>query len=287
MKAKLMFRLALVAVVSTGLMLASCKKDDNNNNNNNSGTHYQAANDNSVADGVYNRAYNQISKASNTASQKGAMDTINGCPTLYIQGAGWPKTVTLDFGNSCLCDDGVTRKGQIVTTITLPYIDSNCVVTSTFQNYHEIIGTTDYQATGTQVITNKGHNQAGHTVFGVDVNGSVISVHGTITYTSQRENEWIGGYGTWINPFDDEYLITGTASGTDIDGSPYAMTITQALDFNVYCDATHFWTVKSGKFELTYPGTNYPTIYVDYGTGTCDYIIYITINGTVYTIVYY
>jgi hypothetical protein len=280
----------LVIMISTALVLTSCKK---NNDNNNLTLHYQAALDNSVADGVFNRAYNQVSKASYTATNskgKSTNDTIIGsCPVLYINAwHSFPDTVTLDYGTSCLCEDGVTRKGKIVTVITGLYVDSGTVVTSTFQNYHEIINTVDYQATGTQIITNLGNNQAGHPVFSVDVqNASVISVHGTINYTSQRQNEWIVGYNTWINPFDDEYLVTGTANGTDLNGEPYSLTITQALDFNVYCDATHYWTIKSGKFELSYPGTTYPTIYVDYGTGVCDYLINVTINGVVYPIVYY
>jgi hypothetical protein len=288
MKTKSVIHLAMFAVISFGLVLSSCKKDNDNNNNNNTTPKYQAALDNSVADGVYNRAYNQISKASYKSTQKSAQDTITGCPILYITGGlSYPKTVTLDFGTGCACDDGVTRYGKIISVISAPYLDSGAVVTSTFDNYHEIINGINYQATGTQVITNLGTNQAQHPVYSLDVDGSVISQYGTITYTSQRQNEWIYGYNSWLNPFDDEYMITGTASGNDINGDPFAITITQALDFNVYCDVTHFWTIKSGKFELSYPGTTYPTIYVDYGTGTCDYIIYVTINGTTYTIVYY
>jgi hypothetical protein len=282
MKTKKWINFTLVAAVCVGLLFDSCKKKEDDT------AHYQAATDNSIADGVYNRSFNQIKGASYQATTlKDATDTIIGCPTLYITGGtGYPKTVTLDFGTNCVCDDGVTRSGQIVSVITGPYIDSGTVVTSTFQNYHEIFNGVDYQATGTQVVTNVGDNQAGHPVYSVSVQGSVISVHGTISYTSQRENEWIVGYNSWLNPYDDEYLVTGTADGTDINGEAFAITITQALDFNIMCDASTFWTVKSGKFELSYPGTSYPTMYVDYGTGTCDYIIYVTIDGVTYTVIY-
>ncbi len=281
------FRTAMFALMAIAIVLTSCKKDDTDDDHNTPTNKYQSVQDNSTADGVYSRAYNQVSYASYTAGSKAAMDTVPGCPTLYITGGlTYPKTVTLDFGTGCSCNDGVLRKGKIISVISAPYIDSNSVVTSTFDNYHEVINNIDYQATGTQVITNLGHNSSGHPVYSVDVqNASVISIYGTISYTSQRENEWIVGYDSWINPFDDEYLITGTASGTDINGDAFAVTITQPLDFNIYCDASHYWTIKSGKFTLSYPGTSYPNIDVDYGTGDCDYTVYVTISGVTYTIV--
>jgi hypothetical protein len=281
MKTKLVF-LALGVVISGGLILSSCKKDNSKQNN------YQGAKDNSLAEGVFNRSYNQISNASHKATGgKEIMDSvISGCPTLTISGSGWPKTVTLDFGSGCHCDDSIIRSGSIVSVITGPYIQSGTVVTSTFNNYHEIINGVNYQATGTQIITNQGPNGDGHPVYAVDVQGSIISQYGTISYTSQRTNEWFAGYNSWFNPFDDQYRITGSASGTDINGDPFSITITVPLEFSIMCDITHFWVITKGKFDLSYPGTNYPDITVDYGNGECDYTIYVTINGHVYTINY-
>jgi hypothetical protein len=282
MKTKLVF-LALCTVISGGLFLSSCKKDNDEKKNN-----YQGAKDNSLAEGVFNRSYNQISNASYTATHgKQVEDSIiHGCPTLTIAGSGWPKTVTLDFGTGCHCNDSIIRSGSIVSVITGPWIQTGTVVTSTFNNYHENINGVDYQATGTQIITNQGPNIDLHPVYSVNVQGSVISQYGTISYTSQRTNEWFAGYNSWLNPFDDEYRITGSASGTDINGDPFLITITDPLEFAIMCDWTHFWIIKKGKFDLSYPGTTYPNITVDYGNGECDYTIYVTVNGTVYTITY-
>jgi hypothetical protein len=288
MNRSLIFRSALIALTSIGLVMTSCKKDnDDDNNNNNTTKNYRAVQDNNTADGVFSRAYNQVSGASYTATSSKAGDSIPGCPTLYITGgAAYPKTVTLDFGTGCACNDGITRYGKIVSVISAPYIDSGSVVTSTFDNYHEIINYVDYQATGTQVITNLGHNGQGHPMYSVNVTGaSVISVYGTISYTSQRTNEWSVGYDSWLNPFDDEYLITGSATGTDINGDPFAVTIDTPLNFKIYCDATHYWTITSGTLTVSYPGTSYPNITVDYGTGDCDNTVNIIINGVTYTIV--
>lgn len=278
MNKKVFFRSALLVILALGLMITSCKKDDDDDDNN--GLKYQSVLDNSTADGVFTRAYNQINKASYQSSQKSTNDTITGCPTLYITGGlVYPKTVILDFGSACVCDDGVTRMGKITSIISAPYLDSGTVVTSTFDNYHEVINSIDYQATGTQVITNTGTNNEGHPMYSVDVqNASVISQYGTISYTSQRMNEWAAGYDTWLNPWDDVYFVTGSASGTDINGDPFTINITQELEVKIGC-----YYIKSGRLDVINPG--YTTITVDYGDGSCDAIIYVIINGVTYTIV--
>jgi hypothetical protein len=277
MKTLKVIAVALVVIISTGIILSSCKKKEEPKTYS-----YRAAQDNSKAEGIFNRSYSQISKASHQVGSKSANDTIVGCPTLYIT-ASWPKTVTLDFGSvGCPGDDGITRRGKIISVITGLYSDSSTTVTSTFDNYYETINGVDHQVQGTQIITNLGHNAAGNPHFSVDVqNASVTYSEGTIHWTSQRDNEWIEGYG-WINPFDDEYLVTGSANGTDINGAPFTVNITTPL-YCKYCNI-YGWIVASGTLDIV--NTGYPTITVDYGTGTCDWTIYVTINGTTYTIVY-
>jgi hypothetical protein len=177
----------------------------------------------------------------------------------------------------------VIRRGKIISHITGLYVDSNSVVTSTFDNYFETINGVDHQIQGTQVITNLGHNVAGHPHFSVNVTGaSVTYTEGVIQWTSQRENEWIAGYNTYMNPFDDEYNVTGSANGTDINGAAFSVNITSPL-LCKFCLSIFRWIVASGTLDIVNPG--YPTITVDYGTGTCDLIVYVIINGTTYTFV--
>lgn len=277
MKTAKVLVLCTVCILAFGISLPSCKKKEEKTEYS-----YRAALDNSTAEGAFNRSYSQISKAANQAGNKSTNDTIIGCPVLYITG-GWPKTVTLDFGTGCLCDDGVTRKGKIISTITAPYIDSTSVITSTFDNYYENVSSTEYQVQGTQIITNLGHNTAGHPHFSVVVQNAKVSSNGQeINWTSIRENEWIAGYDTWINPWDDEYYVTGSANGTDVNGAAFSVTITSPLLWK-FCIDIFRWTVTSGKIDIINPG--YPTITVDYGTNTCDLIVYIIINGVTYTVV--
>lgn len=260
------------------LFSSSCQKKEENTY-----TYPQAAEDNYIAESAFNRVYNQISKAVHQVGSKSTNDTINGCPTLYISGA-WPdKTVILDFGTSCAGDDGVYRRGRIISHTNGLYIDSSTTIVSTFDNYYETINGVDYQVKGIETIVNIGTNQSGHPCFSVDVDSSSItSVHGIIRWTSQRENEWIAGYDTWVNPFDDEYQVTGSANGFDISGAPFSVNITSPL-LCKFCLSLYRWVITSGALDIVNPG--YPNIMVDYGTGGCDYTVTITVNGVSYTIV--
>ncbi|HNW90733.1 MAG TPA: hypothetical protein PKN48_13815 [Bacteroidales bacterium] len=276
MKAIKILSIALVVIFTASVIFStSCKKKEDDTEYS-----YRAAQDNSRAETAFNLSASEIQKAASQVGSKSTNDTIQGCPVLYISG-GWPKTLTLDYGTGCTGTDGVTRKGQIVTVMTGLYVDSASVMTSTFQNFSETINGVEHNITGTQVITNLGHNLAGHPHFSVDVqNASVSYTEGTIHWTSQRENEWIAGYNTYINPWDDEYYVTGSASGTDINGASFSVNITSPL-LCKFCMSIWRWIVASGTLDIVNPG--YPNITVDYGNGDCDLIVYIIINGTTYT----
>ncbi len=280
MKTVKIISIGCIAMIAVSLIFnVSCKKKEDNQEYS-----YRAAQDNSLAEGAFNRCYSEIQKGARQVSNKSTNDTITGCPVLYISGS-WPnKTLILDYGSTgCMGNDGVTRKGQIITTMTGLYVDSNSVITSSFSNFSETINNVQHNITGTHTITNLGHNNLGHPHFSVDVqNASVSYSEGTIHWTSQRENEWIEGYDTYLNPFDDEYYITGSASGTDINGASFSVNITSPL-LCKYCLTIYRWVVASGKLDIVNPG--YPNITVDYGNGDCDLIVYVIINGTSYTIV--
>lgn len=280
MKKLKILSLSLVALFAASLIIySSCKKEDDDNQE----YSYRAAQDNATAEAAFNRCYSEIQKAARKVGSKSTNDTIQGCPVLYISG-GWPnKTLTLDYGTGCTDSLGITRKGQIVTVMTGLYVDSSSVMTSTFQNFSETINGIEHNIEGTQVITNLGHNLAGHPHFSVDVqHASVTYAEGTIHWDSQRQNEWIAGYDTYVNPWDDEYYVTGSANGTDINGASFSVNITSPL-LCKFCISIWRWIVASGTIDIVNPG--YPNITVDYGNGDCDLTVFVIINGTTYTIV--
>ncbi|NVO03129.1 MAG: hypothetical protein HXX09_10570 [Bacteroidetes bacterium] len=280
MKRTEFFKIGIIAVLALGVLYTSCKKD--NPEPTPTTNNYKSATDNSTAEGIFNRSYDQVDKGAKATYYKGTDTTT--CPTMTVTGTSWPKTFTLDYGTGCTCQDGYIRSGKIVSTIDAPYFDSLCTITTTFQNYKEKFGTTgtEYSVTGTQVIENLGHTNLGHPIFSVNVtNASVSSVNGTISWTSTRTNEWTSGYSSYMNPFDDVYLVTGSSSGIDGNGAPFSVNITSPLQWQ-YCTTLYRWLVVGGSLEVINPG--YPTIYVDYGTGTCDANATVTVNGQVYQI---
>jgi hypothetical protein len=99
-----------------------------------------------------------------------------------------------------------------------------------------------------------------------------------MTWNSTRTREWVAGESTtgWLGWLDDEYAITGSASGTNFEGTSFTANITEALHFPLNC-----WFITSGKFELTPSGK--PTRYFDYGTGACDDLCTVTVNGQSFT----
>ncbi len=279
MKTLKILSICLATLFLAGYVLTSCKKKDKTTTYS-----YRAAQDNSTAESAFNRSYKQISSAVNKISSKSMDTVISGCPTITISGA-WTdslgKKVVIDFGTSCTGDDGVVRRGQIIAYANGFYVDSNTTIISTFSNFFETINGADHQIQGTHIIKNLGHNSAGHLHYSVDVqNASVTYSEGTIHWTSLRDNEWTAGSGTLMNPFDDEYLVTGSASGTDINGAAFTVTITTPLLWK-WCTSLWSWIVASGKLDIVNDG--YPTITVDYGDGTCDFTVYVIINGTTYT----
>ena len=265
----------VVAIV--GLLFTACKKNNDTTDNDTS-----AAGDNALAEGTYNDVHNIADQASSgslssydvtyNSNEKGL---LSACATVTRDTVSVPHTITINFGTTnCMCSDGRNRRGIINVSYSGHYRDSASTHTITFSNYF----VNDNQVMGTKTVTNIGRNAAGHSVFNISVNGTIIKASngGTITWTSTRQREWIAGENTPIWS-DDVYLITGTASGTNAHGNTFTAQITSALRKEISC--RHF---VSGTFTLTPSGKATRTI--DFGNGACDDIAPVTINGNVYTI---
>lgn len=273
-----------VAALSMGLLFSSCRKSDRDED-----TETQSSSDNALAETAFNDVFKQLDDAAavtpdvNRMAPGSEFTSQSGCATVTVNPAlpstTFPKTLTLDFGNTNVtCSDGRTRRGKIIATLTGKYRDSATVITVTLNNYH----VNDYYVQGTKTITNKGRNSSGNLWYTVNVqNASVTSPQGkTVSWQSTRQREWIAGESTLTNPFDDVYLITGSASGTGTAGNTFTVTITQALRVEIGCR----WIV-SGKATLQ--PANLATRYIDFGSGACDDQATVTINGNTYNITMY
>ena len=283
---------ALLIVSAFLFLLISCKKENKQNDNNNSVPTNEiiiAANDNAISNNMFDDVFKRSSEAGrkmddSLSGKKSSFGLLSSCATITISPFDlftWPKTVTIDFGNTnCLGSDGYYRRGKIIMTVSTWFRDSGCVITIVPQNYY----VNDYKIEGQKVITNLGRNSQNHLCYSVQVtNGKVTDPNGQYyrTWNSNRVHEWISGENT-LNPWDDEYLITGTANGVTRTAKPYNIVINNPLNIYTGCK----W-IRSGKITLTVQESANVThtVVVDYGnTPVCDNIAIVTINGVEYQI---
>lgn len=118
-----------------------------------------------------------------------------------------------------------------------------------------------------------GMNENGHYYFSISLQqGKIITSDSTVmTREYTRTREWVAGYDT-RTVWDDEYLITGSASGTNYKGKSYSRTIVEPLHIKMACRF-----IVSGVIELQVEGCE--PVVIDYGNGECDNKVTVT-KGT-------
>ncbi len=247
----------------------------------------QTSRDNSLAESTFNDV-NNIANQAIENGQSGLLtyrnqednSLLSTCATVTVtpDSSGHGGSLDVDFGqSSCYCRDYRYRRGIIHVVYTGGYRDSGTVITTTFNNYYVGRDSSNmFKVTGTKTVTNRGHNNDQHLWFTVNVSGQLENRNGQIlSWSSQRQREWIAGESTsgingWL---DDQYYITGSASGTNFEGNTFSVNITKKLWIALDCGY-----VKEGIFELT-PGGK-PTRTLDYGNGVCDDSATVTVNGS-------
>jgi len=269
--------IVLLTSLAVAFGITSCKKRKLNKST-------ITSQDNAIAEMVFNDAF----KITEDAMKENGLEktglalssTYNACATVSLTppllDTTFPKTLIIDFG-TVNCEDayGIERRGKIIVTTTGYYRDAGTVITITTDNYY----VNDYEVEGIKTVTNNGLNAANQTYFTIVISGAVITYpNGDVaSYESNRVRTWVIGEATQglLGIFDDEYDITGTASGINREGRAYTMIVTSALRVAVLCR----W-VKQGVIEIEPEDLYLRT--VDFGDGTCEREASVTINGNVY-----
>ncbi|NBP58429.1 hypothetical protein EBU71_18230, partial [bacterium] len=143
-----------------------------------------------------------------------------------------PDTITVDFGNGCVGNDGKTRAGILRIIKTGPYFTTGTVITIIPDGY-SVNGNI---LSGYRQITNTGVNSSGQPTFDVVVNASLTLANqqGLITWNANRTRTWIEGYDTPFIFSDDVISISGNSSGTK-DNVSWSSQITSNLIFKRSC----------------------------------------------------
>jgi len=226
------------------------------------------ASDDAVSDAVFEDVFSTADNADIILDnyQKGGFSKSalsDSCPAVTIDhpdDAVWPKTITIDFGSGCTGLYDNTRSGKIIVIVTGPRLEPGTTRTVTFDNYY-ING---IKVEGTKVIENMGYNTNQNMVFSVTLTGGKLTLpdERTIERSSSHEREWIAGISTKII-WDDECLITGTATGVTLNGVSYSNTISTALHWKRVC-----MFLVSGVVNIDREG--FETAELNYGEGECD-----------------
>jgi hypothetical protein len=236
------------------------------------------ADDDAVSEAVFEDIFSTVDYADIILDdyQKGGeakSDVVtDSCPAVTIDhpsDALWPKKITIDYGTGCTGFYDNTRSGKIIIVVTGKRMQTGSKRTITFDNYYF----NGIKVEGSKVVENMGFNEAQHMVMSVRLSDGKLTLPDgkTIERSVEHQREWIAGLLT-RNIWDDECLITGTATGVNINGVAYTNTITTALDWKRVC---RFFV--SGIIKIERKGK--PAVELNFGTGECDALATVTMNG--------
>jgi hypothetical protein len=257
------------------LMFSSCKKDASPLEQ----SSIDLADDEAVSEAVFEDIFNSVDDATislDNAIKNGDTKSVflsgDSCPAIIVTHPStgiWPKTVTIDYGTGCTGFFDNTRSGKIIIEVTGPRRIEDSKRTVTFDNYYF----NGIKVEGTKVFENLGLNENQNFVISVTLlNGKLILPDGkSIERTVNHQREWIAGFMT-PSIWDDECLVTGTASGKNIEGIAYTRTILDALHWKRVCQF-----IVSGVIEIA--GEGIEPFELDFGNGECDNKAVVTRGG--------
>lgn len=268
-------RFYIIIASITILSFISCQKDKSSVEQ----TSVNIADDDAVSDAVFEDVYStadnaeiildQMTKSGDAKSMQVVADSCPWVTITHPETGIWPKIVTVDFGEGCSGLYDNTRSGRILIEVTGPRLEAGTKRTVTFDNYYF----NGIKVEGTKVVENTGYNENQNLVCSVSLTGGKLTLPDGkfIERSFEHQREWIAGLLT-RNIWDDECLITGTASGTTLEGAGYNNTITTALHWKRSC----FFLV-SGVVKIQREGK--PDVEINYGTGECDAKAVVTKGG--------
>jgi len=196
-----------------------------------------------------------------------------GTVTLTPKGINAPGKIVVDFGTGTVCRDKKTRKGKILIEFTSRYRAPGTTQTITFDNYF----VNEVKVEGTKVLT---HSLAAG-VFTTKVlvtGGKMTFADGTsVTWNSERFRNADTKSTVAIN--DDEFKVYGTMSGINRKGVSYTAVIAQATPITLKASCTEISGTVAVQGIIKVTPLDLPERTVDFGDGTCDRKMTITVNG--------
>ncbi len=189
------------------------------------------------------------------------------CPDIRIvsEDGGFPKTITLDYGDSTELANGRVISGIIEIVISAAYRVDGATRTVSYLDFKvDSIG-----ISGTNVTTFLGDRTTQRVV---ELKRDMVFTlpDGTVLErTAEYTRTWVEGLETPLYYGDDVIEVTGFANCEDSDGNVYRKEITENLVKNGMCRF-----IVSGEVSMTANGEVFATL--NYGDGTCDNVATLT-----------
>ncbi len=185
-----------------------------------------------------------------------------------------PKgVITVDFGTGCTDLLGNVRKGKLIFSYVGRRFENGSTLVATTENYYF----NNIKLEGTRTSTNITGSSVDAPKFNTVLqNGKATFEDGR--YALRESNITV----SWIraeNPAEDRLVIHqgSTASGVNRAGRSYVVSLLKQLEYKRFCPMAISGTKKyviDGSKEIT----------IDYGSGSCDTSVTVTINGVTRTI---
>ncbi|MEZ4827459.1 MAG: hypothetical protein R3C61_14440 [Bacteroidia bacterium] len=213
---------------------------------------------------IIGNQFDAIAQSANNLKQTGTVQSpFCDCATIEIfQNDQEQFVVTVDYGQGCSCVDGRTRSGKLTGVFTDLWDQENVKLTITTEGYKitNLLGTS-FDFVFEKTITRADVNTS-QPVFNVLVpTAELTSEKGeTITWSSRRKVTVIAGADD-LDPSNNVYSITGTASGVARNEVAFDVEITEPLVLDASCGI-----ISEGIVTLT-PEEKTARV-IDYGDGT-------------------
>jgi hypothetical protein len=265
-----------LAFLSLVIIAFSCKDEESDITEQ---EEVEIANSSSSAESISDEEL-QAMEAELVLNPEGGRIAGTGCATVTWNESA--KTVTLDFGDGCVGIYGRERSGKIIITYGGEFGDHLANRVITFDNYF----VNNKQITGSIEMRD----------FNLDENGDLTATRNRIDltihfpdgnkFTSNGSTTvtWVEGGGD-DDRTNDVLSITGSYTGVSTRGRTVTHTIIEPVIVSFACYADGGFARIGGKTELKITGARERVRIVDFGDGTCDDTITVSVNGRVYTII--
>jgi hypothetical protein len=195
---------------------------------------------------------------------------IGQCPNVSIDtaDAGYPITITLNYGDSTVLENGRVLSGIITVEITGPKFTDGTTRTINYSGFSIDSVTIE----GSIVETFTGDNTTSRK-FSVNGDLTISLPDGTVLdRVSQNTHEWLQGIDTPLVFEDDVIQITGSVTNSSSNGDVFKKEIIEPLLKLGSCKY-----IVQGKTQITQNGEVISEI--DFGNGDCDEHATLTTGG--------